>query len=320
MSQELQRYQQAIEGVRADFQRISQGLVNYDKESVFAAQQLAKTDWAKQVASRNPDSVRLAMINVASTGLTLNPANAYAYLVPRDGAIVLEISYKGLIKIACDTGSIEWARADVVFDQDTFTYYGPAQIPVHNANPFSEERGKLIGCYCVAKTANGDILCEVMPLSEIEKIRGKSDLYAKKKSGPWIEWFEQMVKKAVIKRASKTWPYTEKSDRIAQAIAIANASEGGYDLENKEEKAHRRKQEHDAACWRWRHTIDYIKEEINKDDPDLHGIREAWDEVGQACQEDQIAIWLAPTKGGVFTTSEREKLKNVPRINSEDNA
>lgn len=306
----MQRYQSAINDVRADFQRIAHGAVSYDKESVFAAQQLSKTDYAKQVASRNPESVRLAMINVASTGLTLNPANAYAYLVPRDNAIVLEISYKGLIKIACDAGAIEWARADVVFDQDQFTYNGPAQLPTHVADPFSEERGKLIGCYCIAKTSGGDILCEVMPLSEIEKIRDKSDLYARKKMGPWVEWLIQMVKKAVIKRASKTWPYTEKSDRIAQAIAIANESEGGYNLESEEEKAHKRQQEHDAALGRNYRTVEYIKLELEKDEPDAHGIRQAWDEVDS---QDQIALWLAPSKGGVFTTAERDKLRKIPR-------
>lgn len=310
MSQELQRYQSAIDGVRADFQRIAQGMVSYDKESVFAAQQLSKTDYAKQIASRNPESVRLAMINVASTGLTLNPANAYAYLVPRDNAIVLEISYKGLIKIACDAGAIEWARADVVFDQDQFTYNGPAKLPTHVADPFSEERGKLIGCYCVAKTTSGDILTEAMPMSEIEKIRSKSDLWAKKQSGPWKEWFAQMVKKAVIKRASKTWPYTEKSDRIAQAIAIANESDGGYNLESEEEKAHKRQQEHDAALGRNYRTVEYIKLELEKEDPDAHGIRQAWDEVDS---QDQIALWLAPSKGGVFTTVERDKLRKIPR-------
>lgn len=310
MSQDLQRYQNAIDGVRSEFQRIAQGMVSYDKEAVFAAQQLCKTEWSKQVASRNPESVRLAMINVASTGLTLNPANGYAYLVPRDGAIVLEISYKGLIKIACDTGAIEWGRADVVYDQDQFTYNGPAQIPVHVANPFSEERGKLIGCYCIAKTASGDILTEAMPLSEIEKIRAKSDLWAKKQSGPWKEWFTQMVKKAVIKRASKTWPYTEKSDRIAQAVAIANESEGGYDLENEEEKAYKRKQEHDAALGRWYRTVEYIKTALEASEPDAHGIRQAWDEVPS---DDQIALWLAPTKGGVFTTEERKRLREIPK-------
>ena len=80
--------------------------VDWEKESVFAYQALSKNRFTMDVARQNPDSVRLAMINVASVGLTLNPALGYAFLVPRDGAICLDIGYQGLIKIATDTGSM----------------------------------------------------------------------------------------------------------------------------------------------------------------------------------------------------------------------
>src|SRR5690606_36369038 len=131
MSRELTPYQSAIAKAKERFVGIAGDEKTYDVESIFAMQALMKTDYAMQTANKNPQSVHLAMINVASTGLTLNPANGYAYLVPRDGAIVLDISYKGLIKIPTDTGSVEWARADVVYEQDTFAYHGPAVMPVH---------------------------------------------------------------------------------------------------------------------------------------------------------------------------------------------
>lgn len=227
---EVAPYQAAIQKAKERFAKIASETVDYERESVFAMQALMKTSFAMETANKNPQSVHLSMINVASTGLTLNPAHGYAYLVPRDGAIVLDISYKGLIKIATDTGAVRWARADLVFAKDEFTYNGPAQAPEHKANPFGD-RGEIVGVYCIAKTSDGDILTEIMPLAELEKIRGKSMAYAKKKSGPWVEWFEQMAKKAVIKRASKTWPYTDRAERLMDAIELANQTEGGYDLE-----------------------------------------------------------------------------------------
>ena len=223
-------YQAAIKKAEDRFHKIASADVNYDKESIFAMQALMKTDFAMQTANKNPTSVQLAMINVASTGLTLNPANGYAYLVPRDGAIHLDISYKGLIKIATDTGSIRWARAELVHEKDTFVYHGPAKEPEHRADAF-RDRGEIIGVYCIAKTSDGDVLAEIMPIDELEKIRSKSMSYAKSKKGPWVEWFEQMAKKAVIKRASKTWPYTARAERLMAAIDLANTSEGGYDLQ-----------------------------------------------------------------------------------------
>lgn len=308
-------YQAAIKQARDRFAKVAASTVNYDKESIFAMQALMKTDFAMQTANKNPQSVHLAMINVASTGLTLNPANGYAYLVPRDGAIHLDISYKGLIKIATDTGSVEWARADVVYEMDTFAYHGPAAMPVHTADPFRKDRGEIVGVYCIAKTKSGDVLTEVMDREELEKIRGKSSAWVRGsqgRKGPWEEWFEQMCKKAIIKRASKTWPYTEQNDRIGQAIEIANVAEGGYDLDDSEEaKAAKRQQIHDAALGRHFKSVEAIKEELAQPDPDMHKVAETWGEIPQ---EDQMALWLAPTKGGIFTTRERDTIKTkLPR-------
>lgn len=309
---QLAPYQSAIAKAKDKFAQVAADTVNYDRESIFAMQALMKTDFAMQTANKNPQSVHLAMINVASTGLTLNPANGYAYLVPRDGAIVLDISYKGLIKIATDTGSIEWARADVVYDSDAFIYKGPALIPEHIADPFNRDRGEIVGVYCIAKTNQGDVLTEVMDRDELEKIRGKSSAYARHKngqhtpSGPWVEWFVQMAKKAVIKRASKTWPYTEQTNRLGEAIEIANTSEGGYDPQSDEEKAFKRQQAHDAALGRNYISVQIIKEKLAEDPPDYYTVAECWNGIGQ---QDQIDLWLAPTKGGVFTTRERDEIK-----------
>ena len=303
-------YQGAILQAKDRFAKIASKSVNYDKESIFAMQALMKTDFAMKVANQNPQSVHLAMINVASTGLTLNPANGYAYLVPRDNAIHLDISYKGLIKIATDSGSIIWARADLVYEADTFVYRGPASIPEHTADPFRKDRGELVGCYCIAKTKDGDVLTEVMSREDIDTIRGKSQAWmrgAVGRKGPWEDFFGEMCRKAVIKRASKTWPYTDRSEVIGQAIEIANNAEGGYAVESDEEKAFKRKQAHDAALGRHYISVQIIKEKLAEDPADLYTVAELWREIPQ---DDQMALWLAPTKGGCFTTAERSTIKS----------
>lgn len=319
--QELMPYQTAIQSAEERFRKVSEQL-SYDKESIFAMQQLTKTDFAMATANKNPRSVILALHNLAATGLTLNPAYGYAYLVPRDGAIVLDISYKGLLKIATDTGSIAWGRADVVYEADEFIYHGPAGAPTHkNHNPFRKDKGEIVGVYCIAKTKEGDILTEIMDRDEIEKIRSKSSAYSRTKngqhtpSGPWVDWFNQMAKKAIIKRAQNTWPKTATSERLQDAIQIANESEGGYNLESDEEKAHKRQQQHDAALGRWYKSVDFIKQELEKEEPDMYTIAEAWGEIPQ---HDQMALWLAPTKGGVFSTAERDAIKTkLPAIQLE---
>lgn len=314
-SQRMAPYQAAIHKARDRFAKIASQTVNYEKESIFAMQALMKTEFAMKIANNNPQSVHLAMINVASTGLTLNPANGYAYLVPRDNAIHLDISYKGLIKIATDSGSITWARAEVVYSDDSFEYRGPAEAPTHTADPFKKDRGDIVGCYCIAKTKDGDVLTEVMSREELEKIRSKSSAWTRGstgKKGPWEEFFSEMCRKAVVKRASKTWPYTDRSEVIGQAIEIANDAEGGYSFESEEEKAFKRQQKHDAALGRHYISVQLIKEQLAQDEPDMHSVAEMWSEIPQ---DDQMDLWLAPTKGGVFTTAERDAIKTkLPRM------
>src|SRR5690606_33257577 len=227
MSNELKPYQSAIAKAKERFIGIAGEEKAYDVESIFAMQALMKTDFAMRTANDNPQSVHLAMISVASTGLTLNPAHGYAYLVPRDGAIVLDISYKGLIKIATDTGSVLWARAECVYEKDTFRYCGPAAMPEHEADPFSD-RGEIVGAYCIAKTPDGDILTEVMARAAIEQLRSASTAWTRGRDGrkgPWEDYFSEMCRKAVIERARKTWPYTDRHGRMALAVDIANQAE-----------------------------------------------------------------------------------------------
>ena len=223
----------------AKFREIAEstGLI-WDKEEFFAFDQLSKNSYSMNVARQNPNSVKMAMVNVASIGLSLNPATKYAYLVPRKiekggaVAICLDISYQGLIKIATDSGSIKWAKAELIYEGDDFLYKGPAQMPEIGLDPFQGERGKpegLKGVICIAKTADDDFLIEAMTAEEVFKIRDEASSMKSEKGrhqSPWTRYFGEMAKKAVIKRAQKTWPKTERHERLQHAVEFINESEG----------------------------------------------------------------------------------------------
>lgn len=206
-------------------------VVEWQRESMFALQALERGDFLLKTANNNPNSLRDAIINVAACGITLNPAAQYAALVPRDGAVCLDIMYRGLIKIATDAGSIRWAQAELVYSTDRFVYKGKIERPSHEANVFAKDRGVLVGVYSLAKTADGDILVEVMSVDEVNEIRDRSQYYAKKKAGPWVTDYGEMAKKTVIKRARKTWPESKNTvlaERLQTATELANLADG-YD-------------------------------------------------------------------------------------------
>lgn len=223
MSNEVMTWPMVIEQVAPKFNEIAnaQKLVAWAEESQFAIQALQKND---TLAKCSAHTVQNSIINVAAVGLTLNPALGYAYLVPEKGECNLKVSFKGLVKIATDSGSILWVKAEIVKANDKFAYNGPCSMPDHSMNPFID-RGATVGVYCIAKTHQGDILVDVMSADEIAKIRK-----AAKQDYVWSAWPDEMAKKAIIKRASKQWPKTDRSDRLDLAIAAVNEYEGSEDI------------------------------------------------------------------------------------------
>ena len=192
--------------------------VNFAAESQFAVQALQGNKFLYDTAYKNSDSLRNAIINVAAIGISLNPANKHAYLVPRDGRVCLDVSYMGLLHLAMSTGSIKWGQCKLVHDNDSYESNGLEYAPSHKYNPFSN-RGNVIGGYCTVKTADGDYLTEEMSLDDIKQVQNAS----KAKNGPWQKYWNEMARKTIVKRASKYWP---KVERLDQAIHNLNTDAG----------------------------------------------------------------------------------------------
>jgi len=205
-------------------------ILDFKQECLFARQQISKNDYIAKVAAGDPASLQAAILNVAAIGISLNPASQHAYLIPRNGSICLDISFRGLVKLATDSGSIKWAKAELVYGKDTFIYKGPSTPPKHEADVFGE-RGDIKGVYCIAKLPDGEHLIEVMRIDEVHKVRDTSQAY-KKGGGPWVDWYEEMVKKTIIKRAYKSWPQTPNKIRLDTAVKVLNEHEGtAYTIE-----------------------------------------------------------------------------------------
>jgi hypothetical protein len=89
------------------------------------------------------------------------------------------------------------------------------------------------------------------------------------------------------------------ADEVANAITQQSSQASKEDME--------KLIAHNEA---WRNnsgSIYFIKEYIDMDEPKWESVAEAWAEISN---EDKQALWLAPSKGGVFTTAERAALKS----------
>lgn len=200
--------------------------LTWAKECQFAIQLFQRNQKLAETAVANPTSAQNAIINVAAIGISLNPASKLAYLVPRDGMVCLDISYMGLLHIAQSAGVIKWGQCKLVHASDQYETLGLDKAPAHKYAPFAtpDERGPVIGGYCTVKTADGDYLTEEMSYAEIEEIRKVSKAGSSVK-GPWVNFWSEMARKTIVKRAYKYWP---RADRLDNAVDVINETEGVF--------------------------------------------------------------------------------------------
>jgi len=259
MSNALTLISQDIQGARDKFATVlADKSISFEREAGFAIQVLGANDYAMKTAMNNRQAVVDAVTNIAAIGISLNPAKKQAYLVPRGNKICLDISYMGLLDLAITSGSIMWGQAEMVYSNDRFSLQGFGNMPVHDRDPFSTDRGELVGVYVVVKTRDGDYLSTTMTIAEINAIKGRSES-GKKDSGPWKTDFNEMAKKTVIKRAYKLWPKTERLDAAihhlntdgGEGINFGSQQQAGVNVEPMIVEALRTTTDADAlAYWR----------------------------------------------------------------------
>lgn len=213
-----------VESQRAQFLQVRvDKSIDFDREAGFALQILTANEYVGKIARANPASLHAAITNVAAIGTSLNPASKLAYLVPRKGAVCLDISYMGLMDIAQQCGAIQWGQAVVVKDKDTFELQGLDKQPLHTYRPFDADRGPVIGVYVVVKTDGGDYLTHPMKISDVYSIRDRSEAWKayqkdKTKTCPWVTDEGEMIKKTCVKQAAKYWPRRERLDKAVHHL------------------------------------------------------------------------------------------------------
>jgi len=250
-AQAREQMAKAIKDAKRKFDAQNQnGRLDFHQEARFAL----------EAAGRNPmilqcdlQTITDSLVNLAAMQLSLNPASQQAALIPRWNSkknafdCTASPQYRGLMKLATDTGLVNNITAEVVFEceEDTFDVdLGSNPYLKHKPKLFAGEAerkidllhldvNKVIGCYCIAHFKNSEHPhITVMDLQEILAVAGASDAFRPRKQGrepggPWVYWPGEMIKKAVIRRATKQWPLSESKgyQRLLTAVEIDNTAE-----------------------------------------------------------------------------------------------
>lgn len=182
-----------------------------------------------------PVSFLGAVIQASQLGLEPGGVLGHCYLIPfenrRKGVAEVQfiVGYRGMIDLARRSGQIISLSARTVYENDDFTYcYGLTEDIKHI--PATTNRGKMVAVYAVARLKDGGTQFEVMSREEIEEVRDGSSgyKYAVSKGrtdNPWIEAFEEMAKKTVIRRLFK---YLPVSIELQTAAIQDEYAEAGY--------------------------------------------------------------------------------------------
>lgn len=117
----------------------------------------------------------------------------------------------GVLKKARNSGELSSVEAHIVRANDDFEFtVGVHDIPNHKPNWFGN-RGDVIGVYAFAKLKDGTRQTEIMSIADVEKVRAASK---SKDRGPWVDWWEEMAKKTVLRRLLKRLPTSADLDDV----------------------------------------------------------------------------------------------------------
>ncbi len=176
-------------------------------------------------------SIMNAVINVARTGITLNPILGLAHLINRGGKCCLHFDYKGLVKILKDNNCIKDIQAIIVYEDETYEegigqITPPKHIKAYAKTEAEQMKRNYFGVYCqVVLLDNTVIYTQLMPYWEVLKAEKMSPA-AHTEHSPWQrnKWRETMIKKTKIRHDFKLLISGSPNDRIKAAMEVEDTS------------------------------------------------------------------------------------------------
>lgn len=197
-------------------------------------------NWKLQEALKTPagrNSVYHSMLRAASTGLSLNPLEGKAALVPysskKDGkwetTVTYQIMKNGIIELALLSGQVEHISADTIREEDDFRINKTGAGDDFHFAPALKGRGEIVGFYASVKLKSGALSVAYMSWDEIDDHRNKysssyrKDLVDKTQNSPWSHSEEGMGIKTVLKKLFRNFYI---SPEISKAVAADDEGEG----------------------------------------------------------------------------------------------
>ena len=169
----------------------------------------------KRLKECNPMSFLGAVLQSVQLGLEPNTSLGESYIIPYKNQATFQIGYRGIIKMAYNTGMYSSIYAHEVYKNDEFRYQLGLNKDIYHV-PADMPEGEPVYYYAVYKLMNGGYDFVVWSRNKVMNHAAKySAGYNSDRKSPWDSDFDGMAKKTVLLQVLK---YAPKSIELSDAL------------------------------------------------------------------------------------------------------
>jgi recombination protein RecT len=155
-------------------------------------------------------SMKLAL----RTGLSLNPQEGKAALIPYAGEVKYQIMKNGMLEIANESPAVKLISSKVIFKNDKFRIWEDEKGCHYVFEPALSDRGEALGYVAIIAFTDSSVHAEYMSIEQVKEHKKK---HVKYDSDAWKNSFDGMAKKTVLKSLLRN---VTVSPEVSEAIGI----------------------------------------------------------------------------------------------------
>lgn len=223
------------ESIRASESAFKMALPEHIKTDRFIRAAFTAINTVPKLGECTQQSVLAGLMQAAQLGLEVSDVRGQCFLIPRKdnraGGVMkasFQLGYRGMIDLAARSGIT--VDAEELHTNDAYDFSLGTNRFLHH-KPTLDQRGPVLGYYATATFADGRTPAfTIMSVHEVEEHRDKfassRDYKSKEITGPWVDHFDAMARKTVIRALLNYLPVSvELRDAIHQDAVEATATE-----------------------------------------------------------------------------------------------
>ena len=190
-----------------------------------------KAEQAKQLAEAiqvNPTKFAIYLKSLITLGVDISQRQAY--FLPYGKEITSVLDYKTLMALIKKHTNVKSIDAQLVYENENFKVE-QGKVVEHRQKPFAskDSKGALVGAYSVFTLDDGSRDYYFASLDEINKVKECSKS-ASSEYSPWTTWYDEMVKKTVIRKGMKFYPMILDNEQRVALDSVDNDVDNDVDF------------------------------------------------------------------------------------------